>query len=48
MRDAELRRTRIPRYRREELVDAPHADAREHRGAVGLGVRRVRVLAHRD
>ena len=44
--DAELRMARVLRDRAEELVDVAHADAVQHRGAVGLGVRRVGVVPH--
>jgi hypothetical protein len=44
--DAELRMARVLWDRAEELVDVAHADAIQHRRAVGLGVRRVGVVPH--
>jgi len=41
---AELRPERVFRDRGEQIVDALYADALEHRRAVGIGVRRVRVF----
>ncbi len=44
--DAELRVTRVLGDRAEKLVDVAHADAFEHRGPIGIGVRRVGVIPH--